>query len=161
MTPYTIQYDNTSEDLLTRLLKIRNIDCAIDDFLDPSIGAYRTDPFLLNDMDKAVQRIITALKNKEHITIFADYDVDGVTSSFLLHTFFTRFLKYPHITVHYPDRLKDGDGIKKHHIDMIAQSGSKLIITVDNGITAVDEAAHAASLGMDFIITDHHEVSEK
>jgi single-stranded-DNA-specific exonuclease len=161
MTPYTIQYDNETEDLLTRLLKIRNIDCAIDDFLDPSIATYWTNPFLLNDMDKAVQRIITALKNNEHISIFADYDVDGVTSSFLLHTFFTRFLKYPHVSVHYPDRLKDGYGIKKHHIDTIAASGHKLIITVDNGITAVEEALHAKSLGMDLLITDHHEVSEK
>ena len=63
--------------------------------------------------------------------------------------------------MHYPDRLKDGYGIKKHHIDAIAQDGHTLIITVDNGITAVDEALHAKSLGIDLIITDHHEVSEK
>lgn len=107
MTPYSIQYDNLNEDILTRLLKIRNVDCAVEDFLDPSIGLYWTNPFLLNDMEKSVTRIISALKNKEHITIFADYDVDGVTSSFLLHTFFVRFLKYDNVSIHYPDRLTE------------------------------------------------------
>lgn len=161
MTPYSIQYDNLNEDILTRLLKIRNVDCAVEDFLDPSIGLYWTNPFLLNDMEKSVARIITALKNKEHITIFADYDVDGVTSSFLLHTFFVRFLKYDNVSIHYPDRLTEWYGIKPHHIDMLVGQWSKLIITVDNGITAVEVAQRAKELGVDLIITDHHEVTEK
>jgi len=70
-------------------------------------------------MEKAVERIIQAIKNKEKIMVFGDYDVDGVTSSYILYEFITRFLKYNKISIQYPDRIKEGYGIKKVHIDDI------------------------------------------
>jgi single-stranded-DNA-specific exonuclease len=72
-------------------------------------------------MDKAVDRIISAVKNKEKIMVFGDYDVDGVTSSYILYEFITRFLKYKNVSIQYPDRIKEGYGIKKIHIDDMKQ----------------------------------------
>ena len=136
-------YDNPQEDLITRLLKVRNIDDHIDSFLNPTFTEYRKSPFLLHDMDKAVQRIILAMKNKEKIMIFGDYDVDGVTSSYNLYKFFTKFLHYTQVSIMYPDRIKDGYGLKCHHIDQIKAKGVQLMITVDNGISSVQEAQYA------------------
>ena len=116
---YRILYDNPNESLIQRILQVRNIDCSIADFLDPSMQKYRGDPYLLSDMGKAVQRIIQAMQRKEKIMIFGDYDVDGVTSSFMLYTFIRKYIKYQSISIEYPDRFKDGYGIKKHHIDAI------------------------------------------
>ena len=157
---YRILYDNPNESLIQRILQVRNIDCSIADFLDPSMQKYRGDPYLLSDMGKAVQRIIQAMQRKEKIMIFGDYDVDGVTSSFMLYTFIRKYIKYQSISIEYPDRFKDGYGIKKHHIDAIKAKWCSVIITVDNGITAVQEALHAQEIGIDLIITDHHEVAE-
>jgi single-stranded-DNA-specific exonuclease len=116
---YNLLYDNPNEDLLTRLLKIRKIDDNPKMFLHPTFGDYRNNPFLLKDMDKAVDRIIKAMKNNEKIMIFGDYDVDGVTSSYILYKFLTKFLDYKNVSIQYPDRIKDGYGIKNHHIDDI------------------------------------------
>ncbi|MEI6773468.1 MAG: hypothetical protein WCL18_01180 [bacterium] len=85
--------------------------------MNPKLNDYRLDPFLLNDMDKAVERVIRAIKSKEKIMIFGDYDVDGVTSSYILYEFITRFLKYKKVSIQYPDRIKEGYGLKKIHID--------------------------------------------
>lgn len=157
---YKVLYENPDESLLQRILKVKNIDCDIQDFLSPTMHKYRTDPYLLSDMEKAVERIIDAMKRKEKIMIFGDYDVDGVTSSYMLYTFIRKYVKYTDISIEYPDRFKDGYGIKKHHIDMIKAKWCSLIITVDNGITAVEEAMHAKHIGIDLIVTDHHEVAE-
>lgn len=116
---YHVVYDDPNEDLLTRLFKVRGIDDNIDSFLDPRLSDYRIDPFLLNDMEKAVDRIIQAVKNKEKIMVFGDYDVDGITSSYILYEFLTKFLKYKNVSIQYPDRIKEGYGIKKQHIDDI------------------------------------------
>ncbi|MEI7919646.1 MAG: hypothetical protein WCH65_05655 [bacterium] len=116
---YHVIHENTNEDLLTRLFKIRGIDDTIDSFLDPKLNNYRLDPFLLNDMDKAVERIMNAIEKKEKIMIFGDYDVDGITSSYILYKFFIKFLKYTQVSIQYPDRIKDGYGMKKIHIDDI------------------------------------------
>jgi len=142
--------------IIDRIAQGRNIDP--DHFRESrSLRKTRGDPFLLNDMTKAVERIITAYKRNEHITIFADYDVDGVSSATLLSLLFHEIIPYQHITVMFPDRLEDGYGMKTKHLDLIKQAGSTLIITVDNGITSLNEADHARLLGIDLIITDHHE----
>lgn len=116
---YYVIHDNPDEDLLTRLFKVRGIDDNIESFLHPKLQDYRLDPFLLNDMGKAVERIISAIKNKEKIMIFGDYDADGVTSSYILYEFITKFLKYKKISIQYPDRITEGYGLKKKHIDDI------------------------------------------
>lgn len=154
---YHVVYDDHNEDLLTRLFKVRWIDDNIDSFLDPKLNDYRLDPFLLNDMDKAVERIVQAIKNKEKIMIFWDYDVDGITSSYIMYEFITRFLKYKNVSIQYPDRIKEGYGIKKQHIDDIKEKWVDLIITVDNGIASLQEAIYAKEQGIDLIITDHHQ----
>lgn len=104
---YNVLYDKIDEDLLDRLLKIRNIDEDIDKFLEARLQDYWIDPFLLNDMDKAVERIIEAIKNNEKIMIFGDYDVDGVTSSYILYEFVRKYLKHKNISIQYPDRIKE------------------------------------------------------
>lgn len=154
---YHVIYDNPDEDLLTRLFKVRWIDDSIESFLNPRLNEYRLDPFLLNDMEKAVERIINAIKNKEKIMVFWDYDVDGVTSSYILYEFITRFLKYKKISIQYPDRIKEGYGMKKLHIDNMKKKWVDLIITVDNGITSIQEALYAKEQKIDLIITDHHQ----
>jgi len=154
---YHVIHDNPDEDLLTRLFKVRWIDDSIESFLNPKLNDYRLDPFLLNDMDKAVERVIRAIKSKEKIMIFGDYDVDGVTSSYILYEFITRFLKYKKVSIQYPDRIKEGYGLKKIHIDDMKKKWVELIITVDNGIASLQEAIYAKQQGIDIIITDHHQ----
>ncbi len=112
-------------------------------------------PFLLNDMDLAVARIEKAIMRNERITIFGDYDADGVTSTSILYM----FLKENGADVDYyiPNRFSDGYGMNVNAIKKIADNGTNLIITVDNGIAAYDEVEYAKSLGLDVVITDHHE----
>ena len=116
------------------------------------------DPFLLNDMDKAVERIITAIEKKEKITIYGDYDVDGVTSVSIL----CLYLKRAGANVEYyiPCRMNEGYGVSTEAIDRINATGTRLIITVDTGVTAVDEVEYAKALHIDMVITDHHECTE-
>lgn len=116
------------------------------------------DPFLLNDMKVAVERIIFAIKHQQKITIYGDYDVDGVTSVSILHL----YLEKAGACVDYyiPSRMGEGYGVSNEAIKKIAQRGTKLIITVDTGVTAVNEAEYAASLGLDMVITDHHECTD-
>ncbi len=154
---YHVIYDNPDEDLLTRLFKVRWIDNSVESFLYPKLNDYRLDPFLLNDMEKAVERIMRAIKNKEKIMIFWDYDVDGVTSSYILYEFITKFINYKKISIQYPDRIKEGYGMKKIHINEMKKKWVDLIITVDNGIASLQEAIYAQEQGIDLIITDHHQ----
>lgn len=112
-------------------------------------------PFLLKDMDKAVLRIQRAIENDEKITVYGDYDADGVMSvSVLLRYFRDRGIKSD---FYIPSRESEGYGISDEALDFIAKNGTKLIITVDTGITAMDEAAYAEGLGVDMVITDHHQ----
>ena len=112
-------------------------------------------PYLLNDMDKAVVRIEKALMKNEKITIYGDYDADGVTSTSVLYMFLRE--NGADVDYYIPNRFTDGYGMNKDAIERIAKSGTGLIITVDNGITASDEIRYAKELGMDVIVTDHHE----
>lgn len=113
-----------------------------------------SDPFLLTDMQKACDRILQAIDQEETIVVFGDYDVDGVTATALLY----QHLKGmgARVKCMLPSREGDGYGLSKNAIQSIHDKGYQLIITVDNGIAAVEEAAFAASLGVDLIVTDHH-----
>lgn len=153
---YHILHDHPEQTLSERLFHIRNIEDSLEDFLNPSFQRYRTQRQLFDDITLAASRVIKAVTTKEKIMIFGDYDVDGIISSFLLYTFFRDYVGYHHISLRLPHRIRDGYGIKKHHLDEIHTTGSSLVITVDNGITAVEEAIHAKNLGIDLIITDHH-----
>ena len=156
----SILYDNPKETLIHRLLSVRGIQSDPSLFLYPTFEKLWKDPSLLEGMDVAIERILTAMSRQENIMIFGDYDVDGVTSSWLVYTFFHTFLQYPHISIRLPNRLSDGYGIKNYHLDEIKSAGVSLVITVDCGITAVAEVAHATSIGLDMIITDHHHAGD-
>ena len=112
------------------------------------------DPFLMNDMDIAVDRLNDAMGRKERIMIYGDYDVDGCTAVALVYKFLLQF--YSNIEYYIPDRYEEGYGISKKGLDYAAETGVKLIIVLDCGIKAIDEIAYAKSLGIDFIICDHH-----
>ncbi len=111
-------------------------------------------PELLPDLDKAVQRILRAVENEEKITVFGDYDVDGITSTALMIYFF-RKINYS-VTFMLPHREKDGYGLRPAMVNHMAEEGTKLIITVDNGTTSHEAIEHAAKLGIDVVVTDHH-----
>ena len=132
-------------------------DGQIKDFLARDLSGMH-DPFLMKDMDKAVERILLAKKNNEKITIYGDYDVDGITSIAILY----KYLKNMGLEVGFyvPDRMVEGYGVNKDALDKIKADGTAVIITVDTGITAIEEADYAKSIGIDFIITDHHECKE-
>lgn len=112
------------------------------------------DPFLMKDMDKAVSRIRMALENKEKIAIYGDYDVDGITSTCLL----THYLRScgGEVCYYIPCRLEEGYGVNCEALDALHGEGVNLVITVDCGITAVEEALYAKELGIEMVITDHH-----
>lgn len=113
-----------------------------------------SDPFELADMEKAVERISTALENFEQIAVFGDYDADGVTATALLYSYLQS--QGANAVYRIPDRMREGYGISCAAVRELAESGVKLIVTVDNGIAAVEEAALAKELGVDMVITDHH-----
>ncbi|RZK75422.1 MAG: single-stranded-DNA-specific exonuclease RecJ [Pedobacter sp.] len=123
------------------------------DFFRPQL-AHLHDPFLMKDMDKAIDRIDQALFKGEHIMIYGDYDVDGTTSVALTYGFFSRFTE--NIQYYVPDRHTEGYGISKTGIDHAKSTGVSLIIALDCGIKSVDMIAYADSLDIDFIICDHH-----
>jgi single-stranded-DNA-specific exonuclease len=112
------------------------------------------DPFLMKDMDKAVERIQRAIDEKERVMVYGDYDVDGTTSVALMYTFLSK--RISEIEYYVPDRYMEGYGISKIGIDYAASKNITLIIVLDCGIKAVDKIAYAKELGIDFIICDHH-----
>jgi single-stranded-DNA-specific exonuclease len=123
-------------------------------YFRPSLSLLH-DPSLLDGMDVAIDRILRALTQQEKILVFGDYDVDGTNGAAMLYL----FLKEQGASVGYyiPDRIKEGYGVSRQAIDIAAQTGIALFLAVDCGITAVDQVAHAGSLGLDVIICDHHE----
>ena len=127
-------------------------------FLNPTRNDFY-DPYLMPDMKKAVSRITKALKNNENITIFGDYDADGITSTTILKRFFHDINK--ECNVYIPNRLNEGYGLNKNAIKKLSEDGTNLIITVDCGITAIEETKYAKELGIDIVITDHHEPGEE
>jgi single-stranded-DNA-specific exonuclease len=142
--------------LLAALLACRGIDSPelAHAFLDVGSEAL-PDPLLLRDMDAAAERLCRAVNNCERVAVFGDYDVDGITSACLVTLWLTEHgvTAFPYI----PDRMMEGYGLSCAAIDTIAARGVSLIVTVDCGITAAQEASYARSLGIDMVITDHHE----
>ncbi len=117
------------------------------------------DPFLMTGMQQAVERVIKALQQKEAITVFCDYDVDGVTSAAFLTHFF-RDLNCP-VEAYLPERQSEGYGLNCNAVRKIREGGAGLMITADCGITGVKEVALANEIGLDVIVTDHHQVGEE
>lgn len=141
-----------------RLVEYNLKDEEIKVFLNPTRKDFHN-PFLLPDMEQAIERIIKAINNKEKIIVYGDYDADGITST----TIIKRYMKDRGIEIgtYIPNRLDEGYGLNETAIKEIANEGYNLIITVDCGITAIKETLLAKELGMDIIITDHHEVPEE
>ena len=143
--------------LVATVISNKNLQDDIDVFLNPTRNDFY-DPFLMPDMEIAVNRIIKAIENQEKVIIYGDYDVDGITSITVLKKFLEeRGLK----TGHYiPNRLEEGYGLNENAIRSIAEQKYTLMITVDCGISGIEEVELANQLGIETIITDHHEQSE-
>ena len=146
--------------LLANILVNRNIveEEQIRLFLKPTRQDFY-DPFLMKDMKIAVKRIIQAIEKQEKVVIYGDYDVDGITSITVLKS----FLKDRGLDVetYIPNRLEEGYGLNKNAIDTILKNGCELMITVDCGISGIEEIEYANSLGIETIVTDHHEAGEE
>ena len=146
-------------DIMAKLLISRDIEFKdIDMFLNGTIDDLY-DPYDIKDMEKIVERIDIAIKRNEKICIYGDYDVDGITSITIMYKFLTKLGL--DIMYYLPDRLVEGYGINNNALEEIKESGVTLIITVDCGITAIDEIEYAKKLGLDVCITDHHECTDK
>jgi single-stranded-DNA-specific exonuclease len=142
--------------VLANLLVQRGIETPEDAelFFNPSLDRLH-DPFLMRDMDKAIERITRAVEKGEKVMVWGDYDVDGTTAVALLYIFLRR-LGHENLLFYIPDRYTEGYGVSIKGINYAASQGVSLVITVDCGIKAVEKVAYAAEQGIDFIITDHH-----
>lgn len=146
------------EKAIETIMVNRGIDpLSMDDYLNPTSDMLY-DPYLMKDMQKTVDRIMQAIEHYDNVWIYGDYDVDGITSVSLLMIYFEA-IGFP-VSYYIPDRHKEGYGVNKEAIQTIHDNGGNLLITVDCGITAFEEAALAKDLGIDMIITDHHEVHD-
>lgn len=128
----------------------------VEEFFDSDFAF--CDSYLIRDMDKAVERINKAIENYEKICVFGDYDADGVTSTALMYSYLRSV--GADVTYYIPDRITEGYGMNADAVKKIADSGARLIVTVDNGISSAEEVELAKSLGVDVVITDHHKPSE-
>ena len=162
--PFTSEQQSIADELsirfpgcstISRLMALRGI-TSLDDvekFLNPSLSDLH-DPFLMQDMDKAVNRLNKALGRKEKILIYGDYDVDGITSVALVYRYLQNY--YSNVEYYIPTRYEEGYGVSDKSIDFAASLGVSRIIELDCGIKAVEEIEYAKSKGIDFIICDHH-----
>lgn len=125
------------------------------DFFRPSLS-HLHDPFLMKDMDKAVDRLQLAMQNGEKVLIYGDYDVDGTTAVALIYTYLKNLINKKKIEFYIPDRYEEGYGISYKGIDYAAENGFGLVIVLDCGIKAVEKIEYANEKGVDFIICDHH-----
>ncbi len=131
---------------------------AVDQFLRPSLNQLH-DPFLMNDMDKAVKRLNHAIGNKEGILVYGDYDVDGTTAVTLVYKYLRLFTR--NIGYYIPDRNEEGSGISKMGVDFAEDEGYSLLIALDTGIKSYDVVEYAATKGVDLIVCDHHKPGDK
>lgn len=140
-------------DIVARILAGRDIP-DLETYLNPTLKALLPDPGLLKDMDKAVERILAAINNREKIALFGDYDVDGATSTALLY----RYLKHAggDVQFYIPDRMREGYGPNAQAFDQFIVDGVTVVITLDCGTTAFEPLAYAQSKGLDVIVIDHH-----
>lgn len=128
----------------------------IEEFFDSDFSF--CDPYLITDMEKAVERIEKAVNDFEKICVFGDYDADGVTATALMYSYLSS--RGADVMYYIPDRVSEGYGMNCGAIDKLNEQGVKLIITVDNGISAVEEIAYAKTLGIETVVTDHHQVGD-
>ncbi len=128
----------------------------VEEFFDTDFSF--CDPYLITDMDKAVERIEKAIENFEKICVFGDYDCDGVTSTALMYSYLTS--RGADVTYYIPDRITEGYGMNCDAIKKLCEQGVKLIVTVDNGISAIEEIEYAKSLGIETVVTDHHKAGD-
>ena len=147
--------------VLANLLVQRGIDTVekADKFFKPSLADLH-DPFLMKDMDKAVERVEQAVRNNEKIMVYGDYDVDGCTAVALVYKFL-RQIGHKNLMFYIPDRYTEGYGISVKGIDLAARKGVGLIIALDCGIKATEKVVYAKTKGVDFIICDHHLPAEE
>jgi single-stranded-DNA-specific exonuclease len=163
---WTIQSDNKEQtDLLQKALNIHPVLCKIlsqrgidtfesaKDFFRPQLTALH-DAWLMKDMDKAVDRILSAINNNERILVFGDYDVDGTTSVACMYQFLKKITA--NLDFYIPHRYREGYGVSKAGIDFAKENGFTLIISLDCGIKSVDLITYASELGIDFVVCDHH-----
>lgn len=146
--------------LVGEILQSRGFTCSdyTKKFLKKNPGVFH-DPFLLNDMSKAVEIIKNAVENKLKIAIYGDYDVDGITSTFILYDYLSS--QNANVMYYIPDRVEEGYGINTAAIDFLKDNGVQIIITVDVGITAVNEVKYASDKGIEVIVTDHHTLKDE
>src|SRR5512140_2706547 len=145
---------------LANLMVQRNI-TTVDEagsFFEPDLG-YLHDPFLMKDMNIAVERVSTAIKKNEKILVYGDYDVDGTTAVALMYSFLKD--QYSNVEYYIPDRYKEGYGVSYQGLDFAYQNNCKLVITLDCGIKAVEKVKYARTRGLDVIICDHHYPGEE
>ena len=128
----------------------------VEEFLDSDFAF--CDPYLITDMDKAVERIEKALDTQEKICVFGDYDADGVTSTTLMYSYLSS--RGADVIYYIPDRVAEGYGMNCSAVKKLSEQGVKLIVTVDNGISAIEEISYAKTLGIDCVVTDHHKVGD-
>jgi len=147
----------TNGTLVDRVLAVRGIDggTAAGAFLNPSLAGMH-DPSLIPDLDRAAERILSAIIAGERVTIYGDYDVDGVTATAILYHLIHAIKPNCNLTTYIPHRVDEGYGLNSDAIRALGEAGSTVIVSVDCGITGVEPAAVAKSLGIDLIITDHH-----
>ncbi|MFV8374812.1 single-stranded-DNA-specific exonuclease RecJ [Flavobacterium sp. LB1P71] len=148
------------EDFVATLLVQRGIETFEDAkrFFRPSLDDLH-DPYLMKDMEKAVERIEKAIENQENILVFGDYDVDGTTAVSLVSSYLRSY--YPNVATYIPDRYDEGYGISFKGIDFADDNGFSLIIALDCGIKSIDHVAYAKERNIDFIICDHHRPGKK
>ena len=146
--------------ILASILVNRNIDIEgkMEKFLNPTRNDFH-DPFLMPDMEKAVARILKAIEEKQKVMIYGDYDADGITSITVLKKFLDE--RGMEVGTYIPNRLEEGYGLNKEAIQGIYEEGYRLMITVDCGISGIEEINYANCLGIETIITDHHEPAEE
>ena len=150
---------NRGVDIFERILKARGLDDKTkrEAFLNPDYAAGH-DPFLLPDMEKGVKRLVQAHKKQEHITIYGDYDIDGLTATTVLLDAFESF-GFKNADAFIPNRFVEGYGMTIDAVERIAATGATLIVTVDCGSLSEKEIVRAGELGVDVIVTDHHNVA--
>ena len=148
-------------ELLQELLIKRGYDTPElqDRFLNPKYDLHTYDPFLLSDMQIGIERIFKAMLNDEKICVYSDYDADGIPGAVVMHDFFKK-VGYTNVMFYIPHRHTEGYGLHLDALDKIATDGATLLITVDLGITAHKEVIYAKELGIEVIVTDHHEPLE-
>ena len=155
-----VVYNTTMSDLVSTLLSKRGIISTedVDKFLNPVYERDTHSPLLLEGMDRAVARVLSAIQNGERIAVYADFDCDGIPGAALLSDFFQK-IGYANFEVYLPHRDREGYGFHTEAIAELAEQKVALIITVDVGTTAVDAVAFAKAKGVDVIVTDHHEIT--